>query len=280
MKKNILSAILIMVSPIYVKSQTDTTKKNTSYITFFDQGISSEYYFNKELKGNFVINFTTGTIFFPSSIKGEKDTKTNVDISNKKHAFGLALEYFMNGKDRIGAEFQFHKLEKAISTKGNLNSIKISGGSGFIFTANTYYKWAIGKGIYGKKYRQNLDDKIQSISNDILYKYDHTKIRNLKAIRKIEPKPYLILGAGISNTTLVKVKGNPSDIKQTYYKQNSLTVEPGIGVLCRLSKRLISDLSIKYFWNTDYSPSIGGLDSYSGFMIQLNVGFMFAQINR
>jgi hypothetical protein len=90
-----------------------------------------------------------------------------------------------------------------------------------------------------------------------------------------EPKPYFMFGAGAVNTTLIRFKGSMSSgMNTTDYSQQKFALEAGPGIFSRLGRRLTYDMSVKYLWSPDYTPSIGGLTSYSGVRLQFNVGYM------
>lgn len=225
-------------------------------------------------KGKFMVSVTFGGMFYPNYIKGEPDTKTNVAIANTNSEFGLAIEYFVSPRHRIGIESQFHRLEQAVHANGSSSNIQLSGGSGYVFSVFSYLKFALGDGLYGKVYSSRLDNQISSLETDVLYDYDKARINTLKKIKALEPRPYALLGIGLVSTTLVKVRGTPSDIRQVDYEQKSFALQTGLGFMSRLGTRLTTDLSARYQWCPNYSPSIGGLKSYSGLKLQLNIGFL------
>jgi len=236
------------------------------------QSLSDEIF--EKNAGNYVIGVALDLMIVPGFVKGEEDTKTKVDISDKHFVYGLFSEYFLSEKHRIGAEFHLHNLEKSISVRNNSSSPTISGGAGFILSLFTYVKIGIGPGIFSNKYRSKLSSQINSYNHDLIDIDREARFRMLKTKIYAEPKPYLLLGIGGINTTLVKVNGKMDHVNITDYNQKKLAIEFGGGLLSRPGRRLNYDMSFKYIWSSNYSPSIGGLYGYSGFRLQLNIGYM------
>ncbi len=222
-------------------------------------------------KGNKIISFTIGGMFIPGYEHASFDSKTKVEIQDKKRVMGFAIENFITEKIRIGTEMQMHATERAMymTTNGSMN-----GGGGFIMSNFAYFKFGIGDGIYGQKKRERMKVELE---NFIPNEYDGQAISayNLKRQKLMsEPKPYLLFGAGAVNTTLIRLKGSQSTMDATEYTQKKLAIEGGFGLYSRITKRFTYDMSAKYLWSPKYSPSIGSIRSYSGFRFQLNIGYM------
>ncbi|MVT10254.1 hypothetical protein [Chitinophaga tropicalis] len=244
-----------------------------------------------EFLGNRITSITLGGTFIPGYSKSAEDIKTRVDISDRKFFFGLSSERFISQKHRIGIEIQMNRTEKFMSVTGS-TSAQISASSGMILSNFAYIKFGLG-GLYSPAYKARLRLRITELDAEaeraegdemeqgaILSRRSFTRTK-LAA----EPKPYFMFGAGAVNTTLFKIKGTMSNgINSTDYSQQKFALETGMGLFTRLGKRLTYDISAKYIWSPAYTPSIGGLNSYSGFRFQVNIGYMsgssFARMRR
>ncbi|WP_081155618.1 hypothetical protein [Niastella vici] len=72
----------------------------------------------------------------------------------------------------------------------------------------------------------------------------------------------------------VKGSGNPDNMKVKVYNQQPYAAEAGLGFFSRTGNHIFVDLACKYIVSANYSPEIGGLISYTGLKLQLNVGWM------
>lgn len=221
--------------------------------------------------GNRVLSFTLGSMFFPGYVRGPSDQKTKINIPDNAFVFGVTSERYISPKDRIGLEMQFNIPPRAVSIGAN----SFSAGAGYINSLSSFVKIGIG-GAYGKKGRSKLLQQALSINPDTT---DIDVSRTLTATNaklRMEPKTYFLFGIGAVNTTLLRIKGSMTtgNISTTDYSQKKFSIQSGFGVSSRLSKRLLYDMSVKYVWSPNYSPSIGGLNSYSGIKIQFALGYM------
>lgn len=245
----------------------------------------------EEYTGNRISSITLGSMFIPGYSKGKEDVKTRVDISEKKFVFGYSSERFISRKHRIGLEIQMNRTEKFMSVTGS-TSQHITGSVGFIMSNFSYIKLGLG-GLYNRQYKQKLRGRIAALDEEALRgTWDEESLGAIRAQRGLlraklvaEPKPYFLFGAGAVNSTLIRVKGSMSNgMSTTDYSQQKFALESGFGIFSRLGKRLVYDMSVKYVWSPDYSPSIGGLTSYSGVRMQFNIGYMmgpgFARMRR
>jgi hypothetical protein len=240
--------------------------------------------------GNRIISVSLGSMFVAGYSKGAEDLKTNVDISARSFLFGLSSEYFISQKHRIGIEIQINKTERYTSLSGT-NTVSITGSSGMVLSNFAYMKLGLG-GVYSARYKNNLKAKIEQLDEEEAKEADEVSLGFIQAKRGFlrtkltaEPKPYFMFGAGGVNTTLIRIKGNMSSgIRTTDYSQKKFALESGFGVFSRLGRRFTYDMSLKYLWSPNYTPSIGGLESYSGVRLQFNVGYMvgtsFARMKR
>lgn len=226
-----------------------------------------------ENTGNKVISVTIGNMFFPGWVKGPQDTKTNVNIADKGIVYGFSSERFITQRDRIGMEFQFSSAPKAMSA--TTNSFKA--GFGSIFSIASYIKIGFG-GLYGKRVRAKIVNRLAMLSPDTA----DSKLQSYRSFQRAklitEPQLYFLFGGGAINTTLLRIKGsfgNTVTLSTTDYSQKKLSLQAGIGASSRLGMRFLYDLSFKYLWSPNYNPSIGGLNSYSGFKLQCNIGYVY-----
>lgn len=235
----------------------------------------------QEYTGNRIISVTLGSMFIPGYSKGPEDLKTRVDISERKFVFGLSSEHFISQKHRVGLEIQMNRTEQFMSVTGS-TSTQITGGTGFILSNFSYIKLGLG-GMYSRRYRSKLKTKMMELDEAAVREADDEESLSLirsdrsftRAKLAAEPKPYFMFGAGAVNTTLIRVKGSMSSgMNTTDYSQQKFALESGFGIFSRLGKRLIYDMSVKYLWSPRYTPSIGGLDTYSGVRMQFNIGYM------
>ena len=225
-------------------------------------------------RGNRIISLSLGSMIFPSYVIGPNDKKTRVSIPDRKFVYGFSMENFISEKIRVGMEMQTHQLAPS---EGNFSSQNMSVGMGFIFTNYTNIKIGIGNGLYSENYKNRLKIQIEELKKEVgLDIDDNIKNRiNLTRMKLLaDPKPYFMFGAGAVNTTLMKIKGNGSSMSMTDYTQKKFSLTAGVGIFTRMGWRLTYDLSCKYIYSPDYSPTMGGLYSYSGLKIQLNIGYM------
>lgn len=230
-----------------------------------------------EYRGNKIMSISLGYMIFPEYVIGPDDRKTKVSIPEKKFVFGFTMEDFLSQKIRVGMEMQTHKLAPSM---GNPASGSISGGMGFIFSNYTFIKIALGNGLYSEKYKERLKIQIDELGKGAIDIDNNLKaqVNLLRTKLLADPKPYFMFGAGAINTTLMKISGSSSgNMSVKDYTQKKFSLTAGVGVFTRLGMRLTYDLSCRYVYSPDYSPTIGGLYNYSGFKLQLNIGYMTGQ---
>ncbi|SFD86902.1 hypothetical protein SAMN05518672_103603 [Chitinophaga sp. CF118] len=233
-----------------------------------------------EFVGNRIISVSLGSMFVAGYSKGSEDLNTRVNISDRKFVFGLSSEHFISQKHRVGIEIQMNKTERFTSVTGS-SSLHITGSSGMILSNFAYIKFGLG-GLYNERYKSKLRTQIAALDADAISEADEVSLGFIQSKRAFlrtkltaEPKPYFMFGAGAVNTTLIRIKGSMSSgINTTDYSQQKFSLESGLGIFSRLGRRLTYDMSVKYLWSPDYTPSIGGLTSYSGVRLQFNVGYM------
>ncbi|WPV64657.1 MULTISPECIES: hypothetical protein [unclassified Chitinophaga] len=233
-------------------------------------------------QGNTIFSIPLGVTLIPDGFRSGEDMKTRISITERKFFFGFATENFITDRHRIGNELTLNRTERFMSVTGT-NSISINSTMGMILSNFTYLKWGL-KGIYSEGYKKRQWIKIHQLDDEIAASEEVDDIetgllmakRNyFRTMLAAEPKPYLLFGVGAVNTTLIKVKGSDaSGIGSTDYSQQKFALEGGFGMFTRVGKRLTYDFSAKYIWTPKYSPYIGGLERYSGFRLQLNIGYM------
>ncbi|WP_157303875.1 hypothetical protein [Chitinophaga oryziterrae] len=234
-----------------------------------------------EFVGNRIISVSLGSMFVAGYAKGAQDLNTRVNISERKFVFGLSSEHFISQRHRVGIEIQMNRTEKFTSLTSGSSSMHITGSTGMILSNFAYIKFGLG-GLYNERYKGRLRAQIAALDADIVSEADDENIGFIRSKRAFlrtkltaEPKPYFMFGAGAVNTTLIRFKGSMSSgMNTTDYSQQKFSLEAGPGIFSRLGRRLTYDMSVKYLWSPDYTPSIGGLTSYSGVRLQFNVGYM------
>jgi hypothetical protein len=221
--------------------------------------------------GNWVLSGTLGSMFFPGYVRGGEDQKTKVKIADNAFVFGLTSERYFSPKDRIGIEMQFNIPHATAS----INTNSFTAGAGSINSVFSFAKIGIG-GMYGKKVRSKLFQRSLAINPDTADVHASNTLAITNAKLRVEPKAYFLFGIGSVNTTLLRIKGSlaTGNISTIDYTQKKLAIQSGFGVSSRLTKRLLYDMSVKYIWSPNYSPSIGGLNSYSGIKIQFAIGYV------
>jgi len=228
-----------------------------------------------DYRGTRIMGISLGYMIFPSYVIGPDDKRTKVNIPDKKFMFGFSMENFISEKIRVGMEMQTCMLSQS---SGNFSSQKMSVGMGLVFANYTSIKIGIGNGLYSGNYKNKLKIQIEELKNDVGFDLDdHIKSQiNLIRMKLLaNPKPYFMFGGGAVNTTLMKIHGSSGSMSVNEYTQKRFSLTAGVGVLTRMGWRLTYDLSCKYVYSPDYSPTIGGLYSYSGIKIQLNIGYMY-----
>ena len=161
---------------------------------------------------------------------------------------------------------------------GDFSSLNMSIGMGFVLSNYTHIKIGIGNGLYSERYKDKLKVQIEDFKKDVGFDIDDnikTQINLIRMKLLANPKPYFMFGGGAVNTTLMKISGNSGSISTRDYSQKKFSLTAGIGMFTRMGWRLTYDLSCKYVYSPHYSPTIGGLQSYSGVKIQLNIGYMY-----
>jgi hypothetical protein len=251
----------------YEKLDQWNRQKEKIYDYLFENAIN-------EYRGNQIISVSFGYMLFPSYVIGPDDKKTKVNIPDRNFIFGFSTENFINEKVRIGMEMQTNKL--AQSTE-NFSSQNMSVGMGFIFSNYSYIKIGIGNGLYSKNYKDKLKVQIEELKKEPGFDIDSdikTRISMIRTKLLANPKPYVMFGGGAVNTTLMKISGSSGSMSKNDYTQKRFSLTAGVGIFTRMGWRLTYDLSCKYVYSPDYSPTIGGIYSYSGVKIQLNIGYM------
>ncbi len=229
-------------------------------------------------QGNTIFSIPLGVTLIPDMFKSGEDLKSHISITERKFYFGFASENWITDRHRIGTEMVLNRTQRFMSITGSINA-----SMGMILSNFTYLKWGL-KGWYSEGYKQRqwaaihqLDDEIAAAEaiDDIETGVLTAKRNYFRTMLAAEPKPYLLFGVGAINTTLIRIKGSEaSGIGSTDYSQKKFAVEGGFGMFTRMGKRLTYDFSAKYIWSPRYSPAIGGLERYSGFRLQLNIGYM------
>ncbi|MFT3738748.1 MAG: hypothetical protein QM786_08310 [Breznakibacter sp.] len=231
-----------------------------------------------EYRGNSIMSLTLSHMEFPSYVIGPTDGKTKVNIPDKQFLYGFTMENFITPRLRVGMEMQTHKL--AAST-GNAATGNVSGGMGFIFTNYSFLKFGIGDGLYSDSFKRRIRTQIEDLRDGAMnIEYDdnvRSRINLLRAKLLADPKPYFMFGAGAVNSTLMKIRGSNSGMSVKEYTQKNFSMTAGVGVLTRVGYRLTYDFSCNYVYSPDYSPTMGGLYSYSGINFKLNIGYMTGQ---
>jgi hypothetical protein len=69
-----------------------------------------------------------------------------------------------------------------------------------------------------------------------------------------KPRSYVIAGAGIITSMLLKVNGNETLVSVKTYQQSKLAVLLGVGAMSRLASVLVLDAAIKYITADKYNP--------------------------
>lgn len=233
-------------------------------------------------QGNTIFSIPLGVTFIPNMFLSAEDQKSHISIPERKFYYGFATENWITDRHRIGTEMTMNRTERFMSITGS-NSVSINSSMGMILSNFTYLKWGL-KGLYSEGYKKRQWIKIHQLDEEIAAAeaIDDIEAGALVAKRSYyrtmlaaEPKPYLLFGVGAINTTLIRIKGSDaSGIGSTDYSQQKFAIEGGFGMFTRMGKRLTYDFSAKYIWSPKYSPYIGGLERYSGFRVQLNVGYM------
>jgi hypothetical protein len=226
-----------------------------------------------ENTSNKIVSGTIGYMFFPGFVRGPEDTKTNINIPDKGIVLGLSSERYITQRDRIGMEFQFSSAPKSMSSTTNRFSV----GFGSIISIASYIKVGLG-GTLGKSKRAMIYRRWASLNPDTT----DNKVRAYRTFLRIkqmaEPQFYALFGGGALNTTILKMKGslsNMNSLSTTDYSQKKFSLQAGFGASSRVGQRLLYDMSLKYIWTPNYTPSIGGLNSYSGIKLQCNIGYVY-----
>jgi len=230
-----------------------------------------------EYRGNRIMGLSLSYMMFPSYVIGPDDKKTRVNIPDKKFMFGFSMENFISDKIRVGMEMQTCKLSQPM---GNFTSQNMSVGMGLIFSNYTTIKIGIGNGLYSENYKDKLKVQIEELKKEVGLSIDDNIKNRINLLRMkllADPKPYYMFGGGAVNTTLMKINGSSGSMSVKEYTQKKFSLTAGMGLFVRMGWRLTYDLSCRYVYSPDYSPTIGGLYSYSGLKFQLNIGYMSGQ---
>jgi len=244
--------------------------KDQLYDRLFENAIN-------EYRGNRIMGLSLSYMMFPSYLIGPDDKKTRVNIPDKKFMFGFSMENFISDKIRVGMEIQTCQLSQP---KGNFTSQNMSVGMGLIFSNFTCIKIGIGNGLYSENYKDKLKVQIEELKKDVGLSIDDNIKNRINLLRMkllADPKPYYMFGGGAVNTTLMKINGSSGSMSVKEYTQKKFSLTAGMGLFVRMGWRLTYDLSCRYVYSPDYSPTIGGLYSYSGLKFQLNIGYMSGQ---
>lgn len=223
------------------------------------------------LKGRFIIGFQTGSFIIPGGLVGKADNVTGVDLRKKKSVSGLSFEYFYSSRFSIGAELNLQGTERNI----DLFPSGYTGGGGVVIPFYLFTKYFITVPAVRPYVNPGLKD-LDPFAQDVAEALAEQNAYNNKKMRR--PRVYLLVGAGMASTLLVKVDGstvNGADPARNDYRQVVPSGEMGVGLFSRVDKLISFDLAGKYIVSTNYSPSIGGIRAYEGFKIEMRVGFIF-----
>jgi len=226
-------------------------------------------------KDRTIWSISGGIFAIPDYVRSEYDKNTGIDITDRKSVYGISFEYFVSQKFRIGMEAMFHRTKQHMDANMSSSSSSISGGMGSVMSMFSYYKYEVGE-LFGQRYRDAILSELNTLNADTTDEEIQNRIDWLKNKLVSRPKLYVLAGLGTVNTNLIRFSGSPTNNTMTSedYSQKSIAIESGLGVFTRLGKRLVYDMSFKYIWTPNYSPSIGGLNSYSGFKLQFNIGLI------
>lgn len=243
-------------------------KEHTSWLACKNDSL------RRRLKNRFIISGSWGYFFIPGNARGEVDKNTGVDMAAIKKVLGANVEFFVDQKSRIGVEVQWHSAPQKINmtTNGSGTGVSINAAGGNSILLFGYYKQTICNLFSANR----MENKIGLLQTDTL---NEGTIKELnRTSRKLNsiPRLYGILGIGIVSTNLLRVKGSgsPDNMNVKVYNQKPYAAEAGVGFFSRTGKHIFLDLAFKYILSTAYSPEIGGLKSYTGLKLQLNVGWM------
>lgn len=222
------------------------------------------------LKRRFIIGFQAGSFIMPGYAAGKEDNVTGVDLRKKKPVLGLSVEYYYSSRLSLGAELNFQGTERRIDNMAN----GFSEGGGMVIPIYLFTKYFITNPVvrpYIKPGLKDLNPLAQDVEGSLA---EQNSINNIEMRR---PRVYLLAGAGLVNTLLVKINGsmvNGSDPAVNAYRQTVPSGEVGVGIFSRIDKLISLDLAGKYILSTNYSPSIGGVRAYEGFKIEMRIGFI------
>lgn len=216
-----------------------------------------------------IIGFQVGSFLIPGYMAAKEDAVTGVDLRKKKIVFGLSLEYFYSSRLSFGAEFNFQGTERRIDIMAN----GFAGGGGTVIPFYFFTKYFIADPVVRPYIKSGLTD-VNPLLQDVDDALAEQNSINNKRMRR--PRAYLLAGAGLVNTLLVKVNGsgNGADPAVNTYRQAVPSAEIGFGLFSRIDKLISFDLAGKYILSTNYSPSIGGVRAYEGFKIEMRIGFI------
>ncbi len=210
------------------------------------------------LKNRWTIGISVGYFWMPGYTKTEMDKNTGVDMRDKKNIMSVSLEYFLSQKTRVGLEVGYHPTEQNFEPHSGGEHMRIEGGGGMNIPLLAYTKTTF------LEIQQNKNKKRRTH-----YLWDQP------ADRINIPHLFVTAGAGITNTILVRVRGNPSSsIRKSLYEQVPFTCELGIGMFQRIEKNFAFEMILKYQFSSNYSPSIGSVNSYSGVNLSLRMSII------
>lgn len=282
----LLAMILLSCILTDTRAQQDvdsTALSETTYVPFKELDAHYGYLIRLQqkkdslkytLKHSIVMGIRHGRFIFPGYIKTDLDSLTGTDISAQTQQWILFAEYYYNEHWAWGAELGIHGVKRvqdiAPAGGGSMN-INAAGGTNLNVALSGKYIW----GNPGSALPSPSISATQRLElQDIEGKIDRINATNNKYMRK--PRIYNSFSLGFTQTVLLKLKGNSNvTLSRKSYIQTVPTISAGLGVLSRISRCLQFDLGAKYVLSKAYNPSIGSVTSYSGFNIQLSMGFLF-----
>jgi hypothetical protein len=149
--------------------------------------------------------------------------------------------------------------------------VRIKGSGGSNISSFLYTKYFFGKTsspVYNERLRNNNPYR-NDIRDSLLY------ISSVNNARMRRPRFYITAGAGLTQTVLLRIKGNSTSVKVKTYEQQVPSAMAGMGLSSRIHKRFMLDAGARYIISQSYEPAIGGVRSYTGYNFQLSLGYIF-----
>lgn len=228
------------------------------------------------LRHRWAIGIRYGQFIVPGYVKADElDPLTNTDIAAQRQQWVFYTEYYLSEHWAVGFDVGMHKVEQFQKKHQLVNSGGISvtagGGMNLSILGNAKYIWGRPPSAdYGLLASTNEKSDFIKVKEGIA---DANSTNNRRS-RKL--RFYNTFGAGVTQSALLKVKGNPLEtLRKKSYMQTVPTAYLGLGIFSRLSRNLQVDLATKYVVSGSYDPTIGSVKSYSGFNVQLSIGILF-----